>query len=79
MNPVSLRTLLLVGMALSCGVVILLWLGADWRRARREKAARSRLRQCRLCFHCFEDASESPIIPCPRCNAPTLKTRLPSV
>ena len=69
--PVSLRTLVFVTLSALLGILFLLWLLAERRRSRREKAAFQNVLHCRLCFFDFRSDSPEPEVQCPRCGAIT--------
>jgi hypothetical protein len=72
MIPVSLRTFLVVGLAIVCGLLLLLWIWIEWRQSARESRLRKSQRRCPLCFYEFRPPHPGQTHPCPRCQAPTV-------
>jgi uncharacterized paraquat-inducible protein A len=68
MIPVSLSTLVMLGMAF--GIVLLgaLWLAALWRERRDEKRTRADLVSCRICGSIYEKTNKK-VSACPSCGS----------
>jgi hypothetical protein len=68
MIPVSLSTLVLLGMAAGIGLLGLLWIIAVWRERRSERRIRADLVSCRICGNIYEK-SDKKISACPSCGS----------
>ncbi len=69
MIRISLTYLIFLYLFLFLSVVFALWVGAGWRRQRRERLAlRDRLR-CKLCAFEFEEPTGEALPRCPRCGS----------
>jgi len=71
MIRVSPTSLVLILVCASAGFTLLCWLWSELQRARRESAARRNTLRCPLCFFEFHTDPPAPLLPCPRCGAPT--------
>jgi uncharacterized paraquat-inducible protein A len=69
MIPVSLRTLISVGLGILLGLLFLLWLLEEFRRSRIETREQKTRVRCRLCFFEFDPAADLVNPCCPRCQA----------
>lgn len=68
MIPVSLSTLVMLGMALGVALLGVLWLVAVWQERRGEKRTRADLVSCRICGGIYENADKK-ISACPSCGS----------
>ena len=68
MIPVSLSTLVMLGMALGILLLGVLWLIAVWRERRDEKRAHANLVSCRICGSISEKTGKT-ISACPSCGS----------
>jgi hypothetical protein len=68
MIPVSLSTLVLLGMGFGIALLGVLWLIAIWREKRDERRASANLVHCRICGNIYEN-SKQKISACPSCGS----------
>ncbi|MCE9519206.1 MAG: hypothetical protein K8R87_06620 [Verrucomicrobia bacterium] len=68
MIPVSLSTLVMLGMALGVVLLGVLWLIAVWRERHGEKRTRADLVSCRICGSIYEN-TDKKISACPSCGS----------
>lgn len=69
MIPVSLSTMLILGMSCGVGLLGLMWIYSVWRERRLEKRARRDLVQCRICGGIYENAEKKSLTACPACGS----------
>ena len=55
MIPVSLTSLLILGMFAGLGLLGVLWLAAVWQERREERRARRKVVLCRICGHIYDN------------------------
>ena len=68
MIPVSLSTLVMLGMAVGVALLGVLWLIAVWRERRGERRERADLVHCRICGNIYEK-TDKKITACPSCGS----------
>ena len=69
MIPVSLSTLLLLGMAAGVALLGGLWLAAVWRERRHERRIKTDLVHCRICGNIYENTERKTVTACPSCGS----------
>ncbi len=69
MFRVSLSFLFVCYLIIILSALFAVWLFGDWRRKRREKLLRRFHLICNICGSPYEDRSNDPIPPCPKCGA----------
>lgn len=69
MIPVSLSTLVMLGMVAGIALLGVLWLIAVWRERRHERRARAELVQCRVCGNIYENSERKNITACAACGS----------
>lgn len=75
MIPVSLATLLIIGLALGVLFLGLLWLLAVVSQRRHEKREQQHLVQCRICGHIYDNPEKKNMSACPSCGSLNEATR----
>jgi hypothetical protein len=69
MIPVSLTSLLILGMFAALGLLGALWLCAVWFERREERRARRKVVLCRICGHIYDNPELKRISACPSCGS----------
>lgn len=69
MIPVSLTTLLIIGLAVGVLLLGMLWLVAVLSQRRNEKRAHIHFVQCRICGNIYDNLDKKPVSACPSCGS----------
>jgi rRNA maturation endonuclease Nob1 len=69
MIPVSLTTLLIIGLAVGVLLLGLLWLLAVTSQRRHEKKVQQFLVQCRICGNIYDNPDKKTMSACPSCGS----------
>lgn len=75
MIPVSLATLLIIGLAVGVLLLGLLWLLAVTSQRRHEKKVHEFLIQCRICGNIYDNPDRKTVSACPSCGSHNEATR----
>ena len=69
MIPVSLTSLLILGMFAGLGLLGVLWITSVWHERRQERHARRKVVLCRICGHIYDNPELKRISACPSCGS----------
>ena len=69
MIRVSLTQIIVVYLCLILFAVLVIWMGTDYLRKRRERLARKHKIICTICGAVYEDKSEHTLSKCPECES----------
>ncbi len=69
MIPVSLATLLIIGLAVGVLLLGLLWLLAVMTQRRHEKKVHQHFVQCRICGNIYDNPDRKTMSACPSCGS----------
>ena len=69
MIPVSLTTLLIIGLAVGVLLLGLLWVLAVLFQRRHEKRVQQHVVQCRICGIVYDNIEKKPVSACPSCGS----------
>lgn len=76
MIETSLSFLLVYYLLIAIGGLMLVWVGHDYLRRRRERRARRFVVLCKMCGYTFEDKTKEEVLRCPCCGRLTERRRV---